>query len=452
MGVDTSERFITRAEELKEYFQRVAKPASERMIGLECEGVGVFEDTGKAIPYHGDRGVLAILTEMSQKFGWQPIREGEFIIALQKAQARITLEPGGQIELSSAPHPSLHALAEEFKDYWRQIKSISEPMGISFLGIGMQPVSRVEEIGWVPKGRYRIMSRYLKKKGSLSHYMMKLTATVQAAVDFADERDALNKLKLAFGLSPLVTAMFANSPLYEAKPNGFTTMRYYIWHYTDSDRCGQIQEIFSAPDPGFQTYIDYVLQVPMLFIQRHQEWIEMDGIPFGEYLKAGYKGYRATFEDWELHLSTIFTDARLKTYVELRSADHPRPDLALSVPALWKGVLYDDSARAAAWELIKDWSWEERVKSGWDVCYQGLRAKVRHQLFLDLARELIQISLEGLKRQRVFNESEQDERVYLYPLQDFISRYKASPGEVLLERWNGDWNQDLQKLIEYSRY
>lgn len=453
MGIDISEQhIITQIDELKEYFQRVAKPISAQRIGMECEGIGVFEETGKAIPYHGERGVLAILTEMSQKFGWQPIREEEFIIALQQGSTRITLEPGGQIELSGSPHPNLHNLAEEFKNYWKQINTISKPMGIAFLGMGMQPVSKLEEIDWVPKGRYRIMSRYLKTKGSLSHYMMKLTATVQAAVDFADELDAMNKLKLAFGLSPLVTAMFANSPLYGSQPNGFITMRSYIWQDTDPDRCGQIQEIFSTPDPGFQHYINYALRVPTLFIQRNHTWIEMDGIPFGDYIKSGYKGYQATLEDWELHLSTIFTDARLKTYIELRSADHPRPDLALSIPAFWKGIMYDTQSRTAAWELIKDWSWEERMKLRWDVCYQGLQARIRNQLLLDLAQEFIQISLEGLKQQRVFNEWEQDERIYLYPLEDFISHYKASPGRILLEKWNGDWNRDITKLIEYSRY
>ncbi len=448
----TSEHPITRREELREYFQQVAKPASKKRIGMECEGVGVFEDSGKAIPYYGEKGVLAILTEMVQKFDWQPIWEGEAIIALQRGNSRVTLEPGGQIELSSSPYDNLHTLAREFRDYWRQLNSIAKPMGIAFLGIGMQPVSKIEEISWVPKGRYKIMSRYLKNKGPLSHYMMKATATVQAAVDFTGEQDAMEKLKLAFGLSPVVTAMVANSPFYGSQLNGFITMRYYVWHYTDSDRCGIIPEIFSKPNPGFQDYVDYALRVPMLFIQRNHQWIEMDGIPFGEYLRSGYKGYQATREDWELHLSTIFTDARLKQYIELRSADHPKPDLALSIPAFWKGIFYDDLAKEAAWELIKDWSLEEWIKLSWDVCSQGLEARIRNYLLLNLVQELIQISLEGLKRQRVLNQLEQDERIYLDPLQDFISHHKSSPGKVLIELWQGAWNQDIRKLIDYSRY
>lgn len=452
MNVMTSEHIIVDRDELREYFRQVAKPASERKVGVECEGIGVFEETGEAIPYHGEKGVLAILTEMSQKFGWEAIWEGEFIIALGKANARITLEPGGQIELSGAPHDNLHSLSEEFKDFWLQLNIVARPMGIAFLGLGMQPVSKVEEINWIPKGRYRIMSRYLAQKGFLSHYMMKLTGTVQASVDFTDEQDAIDTLKLAFRLGPLVTAMTANSPLHGSKPNGYLSMRQYIWHYTDPDRCGVIPDLFSTPDPGFQQYIDYALRVPTLFIQRQHEWIPMDGIPFGEYVCSGYKGYQATLEDWELHLSTIFTDVRLKKYVELRSADHPRPDLTLSVPALWKGLFYDDVARASACELVKDWNWEEQIQLGWDVCSQGLEAKIRGRILLDLAQELIQISLEGLKRQQVFNEREQDERLYLHPLEAFISQYKASPSKVLLDQWNGVWHQDIKKLIAYSRY
>jgi len=443
---------IIHRQELVNRFFNFCCPRARKKIGVEFEKLGVFAHSGKAIPYTGERGVVAILSGLSQRFGWKPIREDEEIIALFRKNAEITLEPGGQVELSGSTLDNIHQIKKELENHLIEIKSISDPLGVKWLGLGIQPVSRLEDIQWVPKQRYRIMAPYMAEHGRLSHLMMKKTASIQVSVDYSDEEDFANKMRTALVLVPLITAIFANSSISEGRINGFLSKRAYIWNYTDPARCGLIEKNFFS-NPGFSSYVDYALKVPMLFIVRENRWIEVKNTTFATYLKDGYQGYRATWEEWELHLSTIFTEVRARNcYIELRCTDCQRMPLALAVVALWKGILYSKEAIRAVWSLMKDISWEELRWLYFTVPREGLKAKLREIRLLDLAKELLRISHSGLKEQQQSNRKGEDESIYLDPIMQLIMEDEACPAEIIIKNWNGSWHRRISKLIEYSSY
>jgi len=306
-------------------------------------------------------------------------------------------------------------------------------------------------VPWVPKRRYQVMSHYLREKGSLGHAMMKQTATIQAAVDYENEADAMEKLRVAMGITSLVTAMFANSPITGGRLNGYMTYRSHIWTDTDPDRCGLIR---GALESGytFEDYARFAAAVPMIFIERGGHYIPAGGIPFSRFMAQGYEGLRATMQDWEVHLTTIFTEVRLKDYIELRGADSQRPGLVMAVPALWKGILYDPAARAAAWDLVRAWTWEERLDLHRDICRRALMARIRGVPVLDLANELLKIGLEGLRRQAVIDDQDRDERIYLEPLAHLISERRACPALILAQLWESEWRRDPNRLFAYCRF
>ncbi len=441
---------IRKPAELEEFFHTSGKPRPEWRVGTEYEKVGIDRRSGKAITYSGARGVEVILRGLVEEYGWEPQEEEGHPIALVREKAQITLEPGGQIELSGEPCEDIHCSQAEFTRHIRELLEVAEELDVVFLGLGMQPLSTLGEIEWVPKKRYRIMAPYMEKVGTMGHRMMKQTATVQANIDYSDERDAMAKFRTAMGITPLMVAMFANSPICEGKVNGYKSFREHIWTDTDKNRSGLLSFAF-FPEVSFAHYVEYALDVPMYFIVRNGQYIDFTGVPFRHFLTHGHQGHTAMMEDWELHLTTLFPEVRIKRYMEVRCVDSQTPELMLALPALVKGVLYDSDCLAAAWDLVKGWSWDERMEVYHDSHRHALEARFRRHSLLDLAKELLQIAWEGLKRQRVLNKNGEDETIYLRPLRDLLSRGKC-PADLLLEKWDAGLKQDLQKLIDYSAY
>ena len=441
---------IEKKHELEAYFHDAGKPRERWRVGTEYEKVGIYRDTGQAIPYFGKRGVDFILRELIERFGWAPEEQDGNIIALTRDKAQITLEPGGQIELSGEPCESIHCTYAEFDQHIRELLEVTEPLGIIFLGLGMQPVSRLEQIEWVPKQRYRIMAPYMLKVGKLGQRMMKQTATVQANIDYSDEKDAMAKFRTGMGLAPVLIAMFANSPICDGQLNGYRSFREHIWTDTDRNRSGLLKFAF-APEVSFAHYVEYALDVPMYFIVRNKNYIDMTAVTFRQFLTSGYNGERATIEDWNDHLTTLFPETRIKRYLEIRSVDSQPPDLMPALSALVKGAFYDNDCLQAAWDLVKGWSWDERMQVYLDSHRDALAARVRRYSLLDLARELVEIAWEGLRRQNQVNDLGDDETIYLKPLKDLLSQGKC-PADVLLEKWEGELHHDIKRLIAYSAY
>jgi glutamate--cysteine ligase len=441
---------IEKNYELEAYFHDARKPREKWRVGTEYEKVGIYRDTGQAIPYFGKRGVDFILRELIERFGWEPEEQDGNIIALMRDKAQITLEPGGQIELSGEPCESIHCTYSEFTQHIRELLEVAEPLGVIFLGLGMQPVSRLEQIEWVPKKRYRIMAPYMLKVGRLGHRMMKQTATVQANIDYGDEKDAMAKFRTGMGIAPILIAMFANSPICDGALNGYRSYREHIWTDTDKHRSGLLKFAF-APEVSFAHYVEYALDVPMYFIIRQKNYIDMTHMTFRQFLEHGHNGERATIEDWGDHLTTLFPETRIKRYIEIRSVDSQPPDLMPALSALVKGAFYDSDCLQATWDLVKGWSWEERMQSYLDSPRDALATRVRRYALLDLARELVEIAWEGLRRQNQVNALGEDETIYLKALKDLLFQGKC-PADILLEKWEGELDHDIKRLIAYSAY
>jgi glutamate--cysteine ligase len=441
---------IEKKEQLEEYFHAAGKPRDRWRVGTEYEKVGIDRSSGKAIPYSGPRGVESILKRLIDRFGWEPEEQDGHIIALSRDNAQITLEPGGQIELSGEPCDSIHCTYAEFTQHIRELLEVSEPLDVVFLGLGMQPVSRLHEIEWVPKKRYRIMGPYMPKVGRLGQRMMKQTATVQANIDYRDEKDAMAKFRTGMGLTPIFISMFANSPICDGQLNGYRSYREHIWTDTDKSRSGMLKFAFS-PDVSFAHYVEYALDVTMYFIIRNKNYIDMTGTTFRQFLAYGWNGERATLEDWHDHLTTLFPETRIKRYIEVRSADSQPPELMPALSAIVKGAFYESDCLDAAWDLVKDWTWDERMQVYLDSHRDALAARIRRYSLLDLSKELLQIALEGLRRQKMFNALGEDETIYLEPLDKLLALGKC-PADLLIEKWQGELDQDIRKLIAYSAY
>jgi len=441
---------IEKSTELEAYFHDAGKPFDRWRVGTEYEKVGIDRNTGQAIPYYGKRGVEHILRELIERFGWEPEEQDGHIIALTRDKAQITLEPGGQIELSGEPCDSIHCTYAEFTQHIRELLEVTSPLGIIFLGLGMQPVSRLDQIEWVPKQRYRIMAPYMLKVGKLGQRMMKQTATVQANIDYGDEKDAMAKFRTGMGLAPILIAMFANSPICEGQLNGYRSFREHIWTDTDRNRSGLLKFAF-LPEVSFAHYVEYALDVPMYFIVRNKHYIDMTHLNFRQFLQYGHNGERATIEDWGDHLTTLFPETRIKRYIEIRSVDSQPPDLMPALSALIKGAFYDSDCLQAAWDLVKGWSWDERMQGYLDSHVDALAARVRRYSLLDLARELLAIAWEGLRRQNQVNDVGDDETICLKPLKNLLDVGKC-PADILLEKWEGELHHDIRRLIAYTAY
>ncbi|MBY0275152.1 glutamate--cysteine ligase [Candidatus Binatia bacterium] len=440
---------IESIEQLLEHFERGSKPRSEFRIGTEYEKAAVDRRTGAAIPFSGPRGVESVLRKLADHYGWEPHEEEGRIIALSGGPGEITLEPGGQIELSGEPYATLHEADDELREHVRQIVAVGDELGIAFLGLGIQPFSTLDEIEWVPKKRYAIMGPYMRKVGTMGQRMMKQTATVQVNLDFSSEADAMQKMRVATGIGPILNALFANSPISDGKPNGYLSYRGHIWTDTDNSRSGILPFVFS-PRAGFIDYVEWALDVPMYFVKRGKTYHDLTGVPFRRFWKEGAAGLRATVGDFALHLSTLFPEVRLKQYLELRMVDSQPPESMLALSAIAKGILYEPDCMLGAWDLVKDWSFEERVQLNAAVHRTALATPLRKYRVQDLARELIDIAEEGLKRQDCRDARGENEAIYLERARDDARRGRC-PAELVLERWNAG-RRTATDLVELTAY
>ena len=394
------------------------------------------------MPYGGPRGIRALLDGMRHLLGWEPIMEGDNIIGLLDVTGggAISLEPGGQFELSGAPVETVHQTVRELMAHLAQVREVARPLGIGFLGLGMTPNWTRAEMPMMPKGRYRIMTAYMPKVGTLGLDMMYRTCTVQTNLDFSSEADMVKKLRVSLALQPVATALFANSPFTEGKPNGFLSFRSEIWRDTDTDRAGMLPWAFE-PGMGFERWVDYALDVPMYFVKRGDRYIDVAGQSFRDLLAgklAALPGERATISDWANHVSTIFPEVRLKRYLEMRGADSgPWRGLRRCRP-FGSACSTMTTVSQAAWDLVKDWSADERQKLRDDVPRLGFKAEIRGRNVLTLAQETLRLAERGLARRRHFDSAGRDEAYFLRPLQDYVAR-GITPAEEVLEKFHGKW-------------
>lgn len=443
-------RVLSSEEDLASYFQAFSKSPRKIRIGIEAEFFAVERRTGHALPYEGPLSIHAILKELRTRFAYEPVLESGNIIALKRGEWIISLEPGGQMELSAPPVANVFEIEKQLKQFFSELLSLNDLFPeAAWLAVGMQPFSPLEEITWVPKKRYQIMGEYLRTRGTMSHEMMKRTATNQICLDYTSEEDAMEGLRLTLGLTSIVSAMFAHSPFSDGRPNGFLTRRLEIWNHTSPDRSGLIVQ-FTRSGMTFRDYLNYLLEMPLMFIVRCGEWIPVQNLSFRGFIREGHQGYKATLADFDLHLSTAFPEVRLKQYLEIRGADCQRPDLIPSLAAFWKGILYDPAAREKAWELVAFASEEERLALHREVPREGLKASLGGRPILPIARQLAELSCSGLARQKA-KPNAADECVYLERLQREILIPGKSPAEKLLEKWECEWKGAPAQLIESLR-
>src|SRR5580658_5028912 len=446
---------IERRDELVDWLAQGARPKSAFRIGTEHEKFVFTLEGHRPVPYEGRRGIRALLEGMQHLLGWQPIMEGEHIIGLSDVTGggAISLEPGGQFELSGAQVETVHQTSSELMAHLAQVREVAKPLHIGFLGIGMTPNWTRAEIPKMPKGRYRIMTAYMPKVGTLGLDMMYRTCTVQTNLDFSSEADMVKKLRVSIALQPVATALFANSPFTEGKPNGFLSFRAEIWRDTDNARAGMLPWAFE-PGMGFERWVDYALDVPMYFVKHGDEYVDASGQSFRDLLAGklpGMPGARATISDWSNHISTIFPEVRLKRYLEMRGADSGSLPNLLALPAFWAGLLYDDASLDAAWDLVKPWSAEERQKLRDDVPKQGLAAKIRNRTVFELAAEILKLARTGLTRRMRFDAGGRDETRYLDVLEDQLAR-GTTPAQELLEKFRGPWAGSVDPIYAEEAY
>jgi len=436
--------------ELVDFLRRWEKPPERWRVGTEHEKIGLSEAGLRPVPFEGERGIGALLDHIAVADGWSRVSEEGRTVALEKAGASITLEPGGQLELSGAPLRTIHETCDEFHSHLALMKEVSSEFGIVWLGLGMHPLHAVSELPRMPKARYRLMSEYLPRRGALALEMMYATATVQANFDFASEADMVEKVRVALAVSPVVSAIFANSSLSEGKANGFVSRRLHVWTDVDPDRTGMLPFAFE-PDFGYRRYVEWALDAPMLFLLRGGRIRDARGTPFREFLRRGMDGERATLGDFDRHLTTLFPEVRVKHIIEVRGADAVPPGLTCSLPALWKGILYDAEARRAAAGLVAGADAAARAAARADVARRGLAARYAGRSVRELAGELAGLAAEGLRRIGHAGRSDPDERPYLEPVFQQLDTGR-SPGQVVLDRWEGEWGRSAPRLIEYARY
>ncbi len=441
---------IEEVSELIAYFRAAETEVADWRVGTEHEKIAIYRDTLERVPFEGKRGIAALLDRIAEDDGWRRIFEGENLVALEKSGASITLEPGGQIELSGAPLRRASETCKEFNDHVELVNRISSEMGVVFLSLGGDPIHEVDDIPRMPKLRYDIMRDYLPGQGSLALHMMHATATVQANYDYSDEADMVAKMRMAMACTGVVSAIFANSSISGGKENGYISRRVEIWRNTDSDRCGLLHFVFDDGF-GYSDYANWALDIPIFFIVRDGKYIPGGRTTFREFLDSGFHGHRATLVDWDTHLTTLFPEVRLKRIIEVRGADAVPRGLICALPVLWKGLLYDSGALAAAWELSRNWTRDELETSRLDVARRGLRAEIAGRPILELARELVGISLAGLASMVERGEADPGEASFLDPVLDQLDK-GISPGEEILERWRGEWGGSLESLIDGVKY
>jgi glutamate--cysteine ligase len=437
--------------ELVEWIASGEKPRETWRLGTEHEKIPFYKADASPVPYDGGRGIRALLEGLQERTGWAPIMEGDHPIGLadETDGGAISLEPGGQFELSGAPLKTLHETVQETAKHLEDVKAIGARLGIDFLTLGMSPLWTRSETPAMPKARYRIMTNYMPKVGSLGLDMMYRTSTVQVNMDYASEADMVKKLRVSIALQPVATAIFANSPFTDGKPNGFLSMRSQIWRDTDNDRAGMIPFVFEEGF-GYERYVDWALDVPMYFVKRDSTYHDVAGASFHDLFAgklAQLPGERATRSDWANHVSTLFPEVRLKRYLEMRGADVGNLEHIVALSAFWTGLLYDEAALDSAWDLVRSWSADEREQLRADVPKLALKAVIAGRSVQDIARDALALSRHGLKRRAYLDGAGQDETKHLAYAEEIVASGRTSAAR-LLERYHGVWNGSVRPVFK----
>ncbi|MGH8086499.1 MAG: glutamate--cysteine ligase [Lysobacter sp.] len=447
--------------QLIDYLASGVRPREDWKIGTEHEKFGFRSDDLRPPTFDGERGIEALLKGLVP-FGWTPVEEptdtGPRVIALSRDGASVSLEPAGQLELSGAPLDTLHETCREASTHLHEVRSVAEPMGLGFLGMGFQPKWRRDEMPWMPKGRYKIMREYMPKVGALGLDMMTRTCTVQVNLDVASEADMVKKFRVSLALQSVATALFADSPFTDGQPNGYLSYRSQIWTDTDAGRTGLLDFVFEDGF-GYERYVDYLLDVPMYFVYRDGRYIDAAGQSFRDYLAGklpAYPGHTPTLQDWADHSTTAFPEVRLKKYLEMRGADSGPWNRICALPAFWTGLLYDDTALDAAWDLVKDFSLAEihALRDGVPRHAFKLPARIGKTsggTVLDLAREAVKISAHGLARRARLNDNGSDESIFLGPLMELVEA-GVTPAERKLELFHGPWRGSVDPVFKEFAY
>ena len=442
--------------QLVEWLAKGEKPAVDWRIGTEHEKFLFHRDSLRPVAYDGDSGVEAMLHALCKVIGDKatPIIEKGKIIGLKDGDGgSVSLEPGGQLELSGAPLLNLHQTCAETGRHLRHMRAVSSALGVGMLGIGFQPKWRRDDISWMPKGRYRIMQNHMPKVGTMGLDMMLRSCTVQVNLDYADEADMRRKFRTSLALQPIATALFANSPFKDGKPSGWLSGRAHVWTDTDNARCGVPACVFD-PHFGYEQWIDYILDVPMYFLHRGEDYVDVAGKSFRDYLAgtlAGFEGEPPQMADFEDHITTAFPEVRLKQYLEMRGADSGSWANICALPAYWVGLLYCDEALAEAEDLVRDINADDVMAARLSVAKDGLRGKLGAHDVATLAKKTIDIASKGLRNRGIFDDGGDDESGFLQPLRKVIATQKT-PAEVMLDLYHGDWAEDIDQVFTSNQY
>lgn len=443
---------ITGRDQLIQSLAKGEKPRADWRIGTEHEKFGFRLDDLRPPTYEGERGIEAMLHGLV-RFGWEPVQENGHVIALLRDGASVSLEPAGQLELSGAALKTIHQTCVETGTHLDEVAQVAGELQLGFLGMGFQPKWARDDMPWMPKGRYRIMRAYMPRVGKLGLDMMTRTSTVQVNLDFASEADMVRKFRVSLALQPVATALFADSPFTEGKPNGFQSYRSHIWTDTDAARTGMLDFVFEEGF-GYERYVDYLLDVPMYFSYRKGQYIDASGQSFRDFLDGclpALPGELPTMRDWSDHMTTAFPEVRLKQYLEMRGADSGPWSRICALPAFWVGLLYDDAALDAAWDLVKDFSVTERRALRDGAPRHGLKLPFRDGTLLDLARKALEISVAGLRRRAECNADGQDESHFLDVLQEIVDSGKSA-ADRKLELFHGPWQGNIDRVFSEFAY
>ena len=449
---DTEETPIAGRDALVAYLAAGGKPRDAWRIGTEHEKFGFRLHDLKPPAFDGEQGIEALLKGLT-RFGWRPVEEHGRTIALVRRGASVTLEPAGQLELSGAPLATIHDTCCEVDGHLVEVKAVADELGLGFLGMGFQPKWRRDEMPWMPKGRYGIMRAYMPKVGDLGLDMMTRTCTVQVNLDYADEADMVKKFRVSLALQPVATALFADSPFTDGRPNGYLSYRSHIWTDTDPDRTGMLDFVFEDGF-GFERYVDYILDVPMYFSHRDGRYVDASGQSFRDFLAGrlpALPGALPTLRDWSDHLTTAFPEVRMKQYLEMRGADGGPWNRLCALPAFWVGLLYDDAALDAAWDLVKDFTREERHALRDGVPRHALKLPFRGATVRELALEALKVSAAGLQRRARMNPNGADERIFLHPLIEFAEA-NETPAERKLALFRDAWGGSVDPAFREFAY
>lgn len=450
---DSNDPIIESRDQLVAPMERGEKPREAWRIGTEHEKF-VYRTADHAAPSYAEPGGIRDLLLGLKEFGWEPVMEGDNVIAMAGADGTVSLEPAGQLELSGAPLENLHQTCAETGRHLAQVKTIGERFGLAYMGLGLWPDKTREELPIMPKGRYDIMLRHMPRVGTMGLDMMLRTCTIQTNLDYSSEADMAQKFRVSLALQPLATALFANSPFLEGKPNGFLSYRSHIWSDTDPARTGMLPFVFEQGF-GYERYVDYMLDVPMYFVFREGRYIDAAGQSFRDFLEGrlpALPGEKPTLADWTDHLSTAFPEVRLKSFLEMRGADGGPWDRICALPAFWVGLLYDQGALDAAWDLVKDWDMAGRETLRASVPKLGLDAPLpRGGTLRDIAPRVLDIARGGLAARGRLNAAGDNETGYLAPLDEIVASGKT-PAERLLDLYHGQWGGDLSKVYALKTF